>query len=146
MPDSTRQRAGPEEGRHHLDLSASSQVLRGNRRGALVHPSARNSNWPYPISRRSLAHTELADIIGSARPIVSRLIAEWTKTQASLPSDEAVLFLLLGLPRSGQVRLGRLAGWQDLTPWQARQYGNCIINCSLDESLCSLLYQLTDAI
>jgi hypothetical protein len=40
---------------------------------------------------------------------------EKTKTQASLPSEEAVLFLLLGLLRSGQVRLRRLVGWQDLT-------------------------------
>src|SRR5271170_6348488 len=30
-----------------------------------------------------------------------------TKTQASLPSEEAVLFLLFGLLRSGQVRLRR---------------------------------------
>jgi putative transposase len=38
-----------------------------------------------------------------------------TKTQASLPSEEAVLFLLFGLLRSGQVTLRRLVGWQDLT-------------------------------
>jgi len=38
-----------------------------------------------------------------------------TKTQASLPSEEAVLFLLFGLLRSGQVKLHRLIGWQDLT-------------------------------
>jgi len=37
-----------------------------------------------------------------------------TKTQASLPNEEAVLFLLFGLLRSGQVRLSRLVGWQDL--------------------------------
>ena len=37
-----------------------------------------------------------------------------TKTQASLPSEEAVLFLLFGLLRSGQVTLRRLVGWQDL--------------------------------
>jgi hypothetical protein len=37
-----------------------------------------------------------------------------TKTQASLPSEEAVLFLLFGLLRSGQVGLRRLVGWQDL--------------------------------
>jgi putative transposase len=37
-----------------------------------------------------------------------------TKTQASLPSEEAVLFLLFGLLRSGQIRLRRLVGWQDL--------------------------------
>jgi putative transposase len=38
-----------------------------------------------------------------------------TKTQASLPSEEAVLLLLFGLLRSGQVTLRRLVGWQDLT-------------------------------
>jgi len=37
-----------------------------------------------------------------------------TKTQASLPSEEAVLLLLFGLLRSGQVTLRRLVGWQDL--------------------------------
>ena len=37
-----------------------------------------------------------------------------TKTQASLPSEEAVLFLLFGLLRSGQISLRRLVGWQDL--------------------------------
>jgi putative transposase len=42
-----------------------------------------------------------------------------TKTQASLPSEEAVLFLLFGLLRSGQVRLRRLVGWQDLATSQA---------------------------
>jgi putative transposase len=38
-----------------------------------------------------------------------------TKTQASLPSEEAVLLLLFGLLRSGQVTLRRLVGWYDLT-------------------------------
>jgi len=38
-----------------------------------------------------------------------------TKTQASLPSEEAVLFLLFGLLRSGQITLRRLVSWQDLT-------------------------------
>src|SRR5271168_3106610 len=38
-----------------------------------------------------------------------------TKTQASLPSEEAVLFLLFGLLRSGQITLRRLVGWHDLT-------------------------------
>jgi putative transposase len=37
-----------------------------------------------------------------------------TKTQGSLPSEEAVLFLLFGLLRSGQIRLRRLVGWQAL--------------------------------
>jgi transposase-like protein len=38
-----------------------------------------------------------------------------TKTQASLPSEEAVLLLLFGLLRSGQITLRRLVGWQDLS-------------------------------
>ena len=37
-----------------------------------------------------------------------------TKTQASLPNEEAVLLLLFGLLRSGQIKLRRLVGWQDL--------------------------------
>src|SRR5690349_17366126 len=37
-----------------------------------------------------------------------------TKTQASLPSEEAILLLLFGLLRSGQVTLRRLVGWHDL--------------------------------
>ena len=37
-----------------------------------------------------------------------------TKTQASLPSEEAVLLLLFGLLHSGQIVLRRLVGWQDM--------------------------------
>ncbi len=37
-----------------------------------------------------------------------------TKTQASLPNEEAVLFLLFGLLRSGQIKLRRLVGWKEL--------------------------------
>lgn len=37
-----------------------------------------------------------------------------TKTQASLPSEEAVLFLLFWLLRSGQITLRRLVGWRAL--------------------------------
>lgn len=37
-----------------------------------------------------------------------------TKTQASLPSEEAVLLLLFGLLRSGQIILRRVVGWQDM--------------------------------
>src|SRR5438477_9003330 len=36
-----------------------------------------------------------------------------TKTQASLPSQDAVLLLLFGLMRSGQIRLRRQVGWKD---------------------------------
>ena len=37
-----------------------------------------------------------------------------TKTQASLPSQDAVLLLLFGLLRSGQIRLRTLDGYQDM--------------------------------
>ena len=37
-----------------------------------------------------------------------------TKTQASLPGKDAVLLLLFGLLRSGQVKLRALVGYQDL--------------------------------
>lgn len=37
-----------------------------------------------------------------------------TKTQASLPSEDAVLLLLFGLLRSGQITLRRIGGWQDM--------------------------------
>jgi transposase-like protein len=38
-----------------------------------------------------------------------------TKTQAMLPSADAVLLLLFGLLRSGQIRLRRLDGWRELS-------------------------------
>jgi putative transposase len=37
-----------------------------------------------------------------------------TKTQASLPSEDAVLLLLFGLIRSGQITLRRMVGWQEM--------------------------------
>jgi transposase-like protein len=37
-----------------------------------------------------------------------------TKTQASLPSQDAVLLLLFGLLRSGQIRLRAIDGWQEM--------------------------------
>ena len=37
-----------------------------------------------------------------------------TKTQASLPGEDAVLLLMYGLLRSGQIRLRRLVGWKDM--------------------------------
>lgn len=38
-----------------------------------------------------------------------------TKTQASLPGEDAVLLLLFGLLRTGQVVLRRIVGWQDMS-------------------------------
>lgn len=37
-----------------------------------------------------------------------------TKTQASLPTEDAVLLLLFGLLRTGQIRLRRFDGWKDM--------------------------------
>jgi transposase-like protein len=39
-----------------------------------------------------------------------------TKTQASLPNEDAVVLLLFGLLRTGQIRLRRFDGWQDMPP------------------------------
>jgi hypothetical protein len=37
-----------------------------------------------------------------------------TKTQASLPSSDAVVLLLFGLLRSGGVKLRTIDGWKDM--------------------------------
>jgi len=37
-----------------------------------------------------------------------------TKTQALLPSADAVLLLLFGVLRSGQIKLRRIDGWQEM--------------------------------
>ena len=37
------------------------------------------------------------------------------KTQASLPSEKAVLLVFFGLFASGQVKMRRIEGWFDLT-------------------------------
>jgi transposase-like protein len=43
-----------------------------------------------------------------------------TKTQASLPNEDAVVLLMYGLLCSGQIRLRRMGGWKDLPrPTQA---------------------------
>jgi len=39
-----------------------------------------------------------------------------TKTQASLPNDDAVVLLMYGLLCSGQIRLRRMVGWKELPP------------------------------
>ena len=48
-----------------------------------------------------------------------------TKTQASSPGQDAVLLLLFGLLRSGQVKLRALVGYQDMeaakAAWSARR-------------------------
>jgi putative transposase len=38
-----------------------------------------------------------------------------TKTQASLPSQDAVLLLLFGLLRAGHIRMHRIDGWQEMS-------------------------------
>jgi putative transposase len=42
-----------------------------------------------------------------------------TKTQASLPGQDAVLLLLFGLLRTGQVKLRKIDGWQEMKNVQA---------------------------
>src|SRR5262249_50903331 len=47
---------------------------------------------------------------------LERINAEFrrrTKTQASLPNEDAVVLLLFGLLRTGQIRLGRFDGWKE---------------------------------
>ena len=44
-----------------------------------------------------------------------------TKTQASLPSQDAVLLLLFALLRSGRITLRRLEGWKDMPAASAQQ-------------------------
>ena len=47
-----------------------------------------------------------------------------TKTQASLPNEDAVVLLLFGLLRSGHIRLRRFDGWKEMpsaAPFQERQ-------------------------
>lgn len=43
-----------------------------------------------------------------------------TKTQASLPNEDAVLYLLFGLLRSGQVKLRTIDGWKDMLSVQRK--------------------------
>lgn len=62
----------------------------------------------YPVSQwKSLRTTNALERINGE-------FRRRTKTQASLPSEDAVLLLLFGLLRSGQIKLRRLVGWQDL--------------------------------
>jgi len=62
----------------------------------------------YPISQwKSLRTTNALERINEE-------FRRRTKTQASLPSEDAVLLLLFGLLRSGQIKLRRLVGWQDM--------------------------------
>ncbi len=48
----------------------------------------------------------------NARERINEEFRRRTKTQASLPSEDAVVLLLFGLLRSGAVNLRRLVGWQ----------------------------------
>lgn len=62
----------------------------------------------YPVSQwKSLRTTNALERINEE-------FRRRTKTQASLPSEDAVLLLLFGLLRSGQITLRRIAGWKDM--------------------------------
>lgn len=62
----------------------------------------------YPVSQwKSLRTTNALERINEE-------FRRRTKTQASLPSEDAVLLLLFGLLRSGQIVLRRIVGWKDM--------------------------------
>jgi putative transposase len=50
----------------------------------------------------------------NARERINAEFRRRTKTQASLPNEDAVMVLLFGLLRSGQVVLRRFAGWKEM--------------------------------
>jgi transposase-like protein len=77
------------------------QELRGSRRCALDVPALP------PAQGRALRTT-------TALERISEEFRRRTKTQASLPSQDAVLLLLYGLLRSGQIRLRAIDGWQEM--------------------------------
>jgi transposase-like protein len=52
----------------------------------------------------------------NARERINEEFRRRTKTQASLPNEDAVVLLLFGLLRTGQVKLRRFAGWKDMPP------------------------------
>jgi putative transposase len=62
----------------------------------------------FPASQRKALRTT------NALERINEEFRRRTKTQASLPNEDAVLLLLFGLLRSGQIKLRRLVGWQEL--------------------------------
>lgn len=62
----------------------------------------------YPVSQWKALRTT------NALERINEEFRRRTKTQASLPSEEAVVLLLFGLVRSGQIVLRRQVGWQDM--------------------------------
>jgi putative transposase len=74
--------------------------LRGGRRSAFTFTA-------FPAQWKALRITNAPERINGE-------FRRRTNTQTSLPNEEAVLLLLFGLLRSGQIRLRRLVGWQEL--------------------------------
>ena len=109
------------------------QRNRAGRRGGQLLTRARSSSYrhrpahvtcsPVPLSRMvapyanaSAGTTSTGDImpVTNALERINEEFRRRTKTQASLPGQDAVIFLLFGLLRSGQVRLRALVGYQDM--------------------------------
>jgi transposase-like protein len=69
-----------------------------------------------PYANASAGTTSTGDImpVTNALERINEEFRRRTKTQASLPGQDAVIFLLFGLLRSGQVRLRALVGYQDM--------------------------------
>ena len=62
----------------------------------------------YPVSQWKALRTT------NALERINEEFRRRTKTQASLPGEDAVLLLLFGLLRSGQIVLRRIVGWKDM--------------------------------
>ena len=73
----------------------------GSRRRAVHVPRFPSSHW------KALRTT-------NALERINQEFRRRTKTQASLPGQDAVLLLLFGLLRSGQVKLRALVGYQEM--------------------------------
>lgn len=77
--------------------------------------------YRYPPSQwKCLRTTNVIERLSLQDPVGHGEFRRRVKTQAALPSEEAVLVLLYGLMASGQIRLRRIDGWRDL-PWVSLQ-------------------------
>ena len=109
------------------------QRNRAGRRGGQLLTRARSSSYgerpahvtcsPVPLSRMVAPYANIqAGTTGTSHimpvtNVLERINEEFrrrTKTQASLPGHDAVVLLLFGLLRSGQITLRVLDGYRDL--------------------------------
>ncbi|MEW6455583.1 MAG: IS256 family transposase [Acidobacteriota bacterium] len=107
-------------------------IYAGNREEALVAWSRFEKRWqkqcPGVVKSLLEAQTELLTFFNYPKEqwkslrstnIIERIYGEFrrrVKTQALLPSEEAVLVLLYGLFASGQIVMRRISGWREMSP------------------------------